>query len=286
MIITGGCGQTGLTLCSFFEKSYNVINTSRLGSQNSVKLDVSDKLEVSRVFKKYNPDIIINCASFNNVDNCEQDKKKARDVIFEGLQNLILNSRKKSVLVHISSDYIFNGEKDKYLESDNPDPLNYYGKLKLESENLLRSSNRKYLILRCNVVFSQILNNKSNFFAWVYNNLKKNKEISVVDDQVSNPTPVELLAKVIEASIILKSNGIYNVGTLDPVSRYDFALKICDCFKFNKSLLKKIKSNDLNQIAKRPKRTFLDIEKTSKILDIDIYSLDYYLTNIRDKINE
>lgn len=286
MLITGGCGQLGLSLYSFFKRSYNVVNTSRLGSEESIQLDVSNKLEVSRVLEKYNPDIIINCASFNNVDGCENNKKKARAVIFEGLQNLILNSRKDSILIHISSDYIFKGDKDRYLESDSPDPLNYYGRLKLESENLLRSSNRSYLILRCNVVFSHILDNKSNFFAWVYKNLKNNKEISVVDDQISNPTPVELLAKVIETSIILKSNGIYNVGTSDPISRYDFALKICNCFNFDKLLLKKIKSSNLNQLAKRPRNTFLDIEKTSKALDIDIYSLDYYLKNIRDKINE
>tara|TARA_B100001029_G_C15009119_1_gene423069 strand:- start:352 stop:1212 length:861 start_codon:yes stop_codon:yes gene_type:complete len=286
MLITGGCGQLGLSLHSFFKSSYNVISTSRVKSEKSVQLDVSDKLEVARVFEQHNPDIIINCASFNNVDDCEKNKKKARGVIFDGLQNLILNSRKDSILIHISSDYIFRGDKDKYLESDSPDPLNYYGRLKLESENLLRSSNREYLILRCNVVFSHILDNKSNFFAWVYKNLKNNQEISVVSDQISNPTPVELLAKVIEASIILKSNGIYNVGTLDPISRYNFALKICNCFNFDKLLLKKIESNSLNQVAKRPRNTFLDIEKTSKTLDIDIYSLDYYLKNIRDKINE
>ena len=286
MLITGGCGQLGSSLHSFFKRSYNVINTSRLGSEESVRLDVSNKLEVARVFEKYNPDIIINCASFNNVDGCENNKKKARAVIFEGLQNLILNSRKDSILVHISSDYIFKGDKDRYLESDSPDPLNYYGRLKLESENLLRSSNRNYLILRCNVVFSHILDNKNNFFAWVYKNLKSNKEISVVDDQISNPTPVELLAKVIEASIILKSNGIYNVGTPEPISRYNFALKICNCFNFDKLLLKKIESSDLNQLAKRPRNTFLDIDKTSKTLDVDMYSLDYYLKNIRDKINE
>ncbi len=286
MLITGGSGQLGSSLHSFFKTSYSVINTSRLQSEKSFQLDVSNRLEVAKALKKYSPDIIINCASFNNVDSCEKNKKRARGVIFEGLQNLVSNSRKDSLIIHISSDYIFNGEKDRYLESDTPDPLNYYGRLKLESENLLRSSNREYLILRCNVVFSHILDNNSNFFAWVYRNLKNNQEISVVDDQISNPTPVELLAKVIEASIILKSNGIYNVGTLDPISRYSFALKICNCFNFDKLLLKKIESSDLSQLAKRPRNTFLDIEKTSKTLDIDIYSLDYYLKNIRDKINE
>ncbi len=286
ILITGGAGQLGSNLHLFLEKSYNVINTSKAGSRDSLKLDVSNRLAVSAILKEYSPDIIVNCASFNSVDDCEIKKKKAREVIFKGMQNLIVGSEKKTKIIHISSDYIFDGQKNEYLESDIPNPLNYYGRLKLESENLLRSSNREYVILRCNVIFGEMIENKSNFFAWVYNNLKMNKAINLVSDQISNPTPVELLEKVIESIIILNSSGIYNVGTLEPISRYDFALKICDIFNFDRLLLKKINSHDLNQIAKRPMNTFLNIDKTSNSLDIDIYALDYYLTNIRDKINE
>jgi len=286
ILITGGAGQLGSSLCLFLEKSYNVVNTSKVGSENAIKLDVSNRLEVSVFLEEYHPDIIVNCASFNSVDGCEISKESARDVIVKGIQNLIVGSEKKTKIIHISSDYIFNGQKKEYLESDVPNPLNYYGKLKLEAENLLRGSNREYVILRCNVVFSQIIKNKSNFFGWVYNNLKANKKISVVDDQISNPTPVELLIKVIESIIILNSNGIYNVGTLDSISRYDFASKICNIFDFDSSLLTKIISKDLKQIAKRPMNTFLNIDKASKTLGIDIYGLDYYLENIRNKINE
>ena len=286
ILITGGAGQVGSSLYSFLEKTYNVTNTSRKGSESSVKLDISDRSEVVRVLNEYSPDVIINCASFNNVDNCEKDKRIARNVILEGLKNLALNSGKESMIVHISSDYVFNGKKAKYSELDKPDPLNYYGRLKLESENFLRGLNRKSVILRCNVVFSEILKNKSNFFAWIYNNLKDGKEINVVSDQISNPTPVELLIKTIESAIILKANGIFNVGTLEPLSRYDFALKVCDIFNFDKGLLGKIESKDLKQIARRPMNTFLDTEKISKFLDIDVYSLDYYLEKIRDKFNE
>jgi len=286
ILITGGAGQVGSSLYSFLEKTYNVTNTSRKGSESSIKLDISDRSEVVRVLNEYSPDVIINCASFNNVDNCEKDKRIARNVILEGLKNLALNSRTESMIVHISSDYVFNGKKVKYSELDQPDPLNYYGRLKLESENFLRGLNRKSVILRCNVVFSEILKNKSNFFAWIYNNLKDGKEINVVGDQISNPTPVELLIKTIESAIILKTDGIFNVGTLEPLSRYDFALKVCDIFNFDKGLLGKIESEDLKQIARRPMNTFLDTEKISKFLDIDVYSLDYYLEKIRDKFNE
>ena len=195
--------------------------------------------------------------------------------------NLIKCSDKECKIIQISSDYIFNGNKKEYLESDKPDPINYYGKLKLEAENLLRSSNRKFIILRCNVIFSHFINNKSNFLGWVYSNLKNKKNITVVNDQVSNPTPVELIWESINSLIILNSEGIYNIGTPDPVNRYDFAVKICREFNFKENLIKKIDSSSLNQLAKRPHNTYLNISKISSDLEIDIYSLEYYLNNIK-----
>ena len=172
ILITGGLGQLGLFLYSEFKESYKVINTSRTGLFDSVSLDVTNALEVEETLNEYCPDIIFNCASYNNVDNCESNRKEARDVIVFGLQNIIKKSKKDCKIVHVSSDYIFDGEKGSYLESDKPNPINYYGRLKLESENLLRSSNRDFIILRCSSVFSRSLDNKSNFLAWVYNNLK------------------------------------------------------------------------------------------------------------------
>ena len=142
ILITGGVGQLGSSLYLDFIKSYEVINTSRQKSPNSIELDVSSSIAVKDRLNKYKPDIIFNCASYNSVDGCENNREYARSVIVGGLQNLVKYSDKDCKIVHISSDYIFNGEKGNYLESDRPDPVNYYGKLKLEAENFLRSSKR------------------------------------------------------------------------------------------------------------------------------------------------
>jgi len=286
ILITGGLGQLGLTLYSDFKESYKVVNTSKTGLSDSIPLDITDSFEVEKQLNRHCPDIIFNCASYNNVDDCEINKKDARDVIVLGLQNLIRNSKKDCKIVHISSDYVFNGQKDSYSELDKPSPINYYGRLKLESENLLRSSNRDFIILRCNSIFSVFLDNKSNFLAWVYNNLKIENKIRVVDDQSSNPTPVELISKVLNLAILLNSTGIYNIGSLDLISRYKFALKICKKFGFNESLIARIQTVSLKQVAKRPKSTYLDIDKISNELDMDIYSIDYYLDNIKEGIYE
>ena len=286
ILITGGRGQLGQYLFKSFQGIYNVINTFPKGAANSYSLDVTNSKQVELVLNQESPDIIINCASYNSVDKCESDKISARDIIVEGLRNIVKFSDKNSMIVHISSDYIFDGEKKSYSESDMPNPINYYGKLKLESENILAGSNRKYTIVRPNVVFSSDIDNKSNFLGWVVKNLSRQKEINVVNDQVSNPVPVELLKEVIESIILLEIEGVFNVGTPDSISRYDFALKIANRFGYDSNLINSIKTQDLKQLAQRPKNTYLSFDKAVDELEIDVYSIDYYLSNYKEVIFE
>ncbi len=286
ILITGGKGQLGKCLFKSFQDSYNIINTAPKKSSNSYKLDLTNNQQVKSVLNQENPDVIINCASYNSVDKCESDKITARAIIVEGLNNIIKFSNKNTMIIHISSDYIFDGNKNGYSELDKPNPINYYGKLKLESENMLMGSNRKHAIVRPNVVFSKEIDNKSNFLGWVVKNLDNQKEINVVNDQISNPVPVELLKEVIESIILLNMEGIFNVGTPDPISRYDFALKIADQFRYDSKLINSVKTEDLNQSAPRPKNTFLSFDKVVEKLEIDIYSIDYYLKNYKEVIFE
>ena len=113
ILITGGRGQLGQYLFKSFQGIYNVINTFPKGAANSYSLDVTNSKQVELVLNQESPDIIINCASYNSVDKCESDKISARDIIVEGLRNIVKFSDKNSMIVHISSDYIFDGEKKK-----------------------------------------------------------------------------------------------------------------------------------------------------------------------------
>ena len=286
ILITGGNGQLGACLYNSFHGSYNTIKTSLKRSDNSYQLDVTNSKQVESVLIEEKPDIIINCASYNGVDKCESDKIKARNVIVDGLANIIKFSNRNSFIIHISSDYVFSGSKRSYSELDMPSPVNYYGKLKLESENMLIGSNKKYAIVRPNVLFSSAIDNKSNFLRWVVRNLKYQKNIDVVDDQVSNPTPVELLRDIIESIMLLNSEGVFNIGTADSISRYDFALKIAEKFGYDSKLINNVKTDDLKQLAVRPRTTFLNFDKVVEKLDVDIYSVDYYLKYYKEAIFE
>ena len=286
ILITGGNGQLGACLYNSFHGSYNTIKTSLKRSDNSYQLDVTNSKQVESVLIEEKPDIIINCASYNGVDKCESDKIKARNVIVDGLANIIKFSNRNSFIIHISSDYVFSGSKRSYSELDMPSPVNYYGKLKLESENMLIGSNKRYAIVRPNVLFSSAIDNKSNFLGWVVRNLKYQKNIDVVDDQVSNPTPVELLRDIIESIMLLNSEGVFNIGTADSISRYDFALKIAEKFGYDSKLINNVKTDDLKQLAVRPRTTFLNFDKVVEKLDVDIYSVDYYLKYYKEAIFE
>ena len=255
---------------------FDVIPTSSTNS-NYIHIDITDSQIVKSVLNKYNPDIIINCSAYTDVDSAEDNKKKAYDINVLGVKNLIKHSNLNTKIIHFSTDYIFNGERGDYVENSIPDPLNYYGKTKLESENVLISSNRQSLIFRVNGLFD--FNNKNNFFNWVYSNLQKNKSINVVTDQFSNPTYIDSFVNIINQCIMLDVKGVFHFGTHDVLSRYDFAHKIAKTFSLNQELIKPISSSDLIQPAKRPRKTNLICSKIKHMLDVDLETLTSIFDN-------
>ena len=151
ILITGAEGQLGIVLQRMLGDKFDIFPTDKIISEigrrgNSKNLDITDLNDVENTIKEINPDIIINCAAYTDVDGSERNKNQARMVNVVGLQNLILASNSNTYFVHISSDYVFDGNAGPYSEDDHTFPINYYGKTKLEAENTLRGSRRKYLI--------------------------------------------------------------------------------------------------------------------------------------------
>ena len=280
ILITGGFGQLGSTLTKYLTKYYKVFSTSY---NSNTPVDVTDKKILDIILSDIQPDYIINCAGFTDVDKNETDKKRAYSVNVDGIKNIIATTDKNTKIIHISSDYIFDGKKNFYTENDIPNPLSYYGKVKLESENVLRSSTRSYLIFRPSVIYND---SHSNFYTWVYNSLSNNREIMVVTDQVSNPTWAWSLSEAIYKSLLNNLNGIFHYAGNNIVSRYEFALKIANNFSFNSNNIIPITTKDLNQIAVRPLRSTLNSNKIKKILEINHPEMDYIINTFRDRINE
>ena len=241
---------------------------------------------------------MVNCAAFTDVDKCEKRKKLAREINVSGLLNIIKSLPNKSKIIHISSDYVFDGKTGNYKEDDIKSPINYYGKTKLEADNLLMGSNCNYLIIRPNVLYSSdhtpfdldlsAKRSVKHFISWLCDSLLNNKEVKVVDDQVSNPVYVPDLVDVIITSILVDYSGISHYGSEDVISRYDLALKVCEIFNkyspskraFDSGKILPINSSELNQVAMRPKKSFLNCQRIVKDLNIELYPTDYSLNRI------
>jgi len=296
ILITGAEGQLGKALqFSLIDKfkilptTWNPVLNSRKKS-NVSKLDITIKDDVSKCIDSFAPDIIINCAAYSDVDSNEINKDLAHEVNVNGLHNLINSSDKNTYIIQISSDYVFHGAEGPYDEDDHTFPVNYYGKTKLEAENILRGTRRRWVIIRPNVLYSDNLFCKGNFFAWVYKSLSKGQTISVVTDQISNPTSIHQLVISIFQSILLMYEGILHIGSDDYMSRYEFALIIAEVFGFDTSLIVPIDTKLLlkrmkTYTAERPVNSGLKVDKIQRELNISTYSSEYSLKKIKTIID-
>ena len=296
--VVGASGLVGHNLIKKI-KGFDIIgtfNNTPVNFENIpiVKLDVTEYNSCEQILK-FNPDFIINATAISDVDYCEKFKEKAYSVNVLGVKNLVKIAKKlQCKLIQISSDGIFSGRNESYTEDDTPNPLNYYGKTKLESENEVKNLT-DYLICRTNLLYGYVsqakLNKRSNyskstnFVLWVLSELNKNNHIRIVDDQSSNPTLVDNLSRIIQSSLEKNLVGIFHTTDTSCISRFEFAKIIATKFGYSESLISSISSKELNQFATRPSKTCLDCSKIQKN-DINLTTLNESLDILFSKIQK
>jgi len=214
-----------------------------------------------------------------NVDACEDQKNECQQLNVEAVKYLTqIASALNSQLIHISTDFIFDGEKGYYKEIDKAHPLSFYGESKLISEEILVNSDIHYTILRTILVYGKVNNlGRNNIVLWVKEMLEKNKEITIVDDQYRMPTYVDDLAMACKISIDKSAQGIFNISSNQLLSVFEIALQIAEVFQLNSSLIKPISTSKLNQKAPRPAKTGFDLSKTNK-------ELEFYPTSFKEDL--
>jgi dTDP-4-dehydrorhamnose reductase len=259
------CGSNGLlgqrlALMLSSQTDYEVLNTSRRRSFvfddrlfDYTQLDITKKGDVKSLVSSFSPTTIINAAAAADVDWCELHREEAWKINVVGVENLIEATRKVgSRLIHISTDYVFDGAHGPYAEDDRPNPINYYGKTKLAGENAVRIAEIPHTILRTIVLYGNGIGTRDNFPIWVIKNLRAGKTIRCSEDQISNPTHVNDIAFAAVKGFELNREGIYHVCGNERVSRYQFAVRTAELFGLNPAFIQKVKSTDLNQAAPRP----------------------------------
>ncbi|MFZ2324393.1 MAG: dTDP-4-dehydrorhamnose reductase [Ignavibacteriaceae bacterium] len=265
LLVFGANGMLGQRLIEFYSSLGDV---EVLGSSvevksfyeniNYIQSDLADRNEVKNVVYNFCPDVIINAAAFTNVDLSESERETTWKINVKGVEYLAEASRVIDAhLIHISTDYIFDGKNGPYLEKDIPNPLGYYARTKLASENALKISGAKNTIIRTNVLYGATKYGRPDFVKWVVDSLTAKKQIRIVTDQINNPTFIDDLVSAINKIIELNKEGIYNIGGSDFLSRYDFTLMIADYFNLDKSLIIPIETEELKQPARRPLKSGL-----------------------------
>jgi dTDP-4-dehydrorhamnose reductase len=262
ILICGANGLLGqrLSLMLSTQSDYEVLNTSversyvydnKLFDYN--QLDITNRSDVKSLISSFQPNVIMNAAAATNVDWCESNREETWKINVTAVENLVEASRKVGAqLIHVSTDYVFDGKNGPYDETAKPNPLGYYGKTKLASENAIRSEAIRHTIIRTIVLYGSGIRVKANFALWVVNSLKVGKQITVVDDQIGNPTFVGDLAMAMIKAFELNREGIFHIGGGDQLSRYDFAIQAAEVFNLDASLIMRIKTSDLIQTSPRP----------------------------------
>lgn len=277
ILITGSNGLLGQKLVHKLKADEEVDLIATARGQNRLKaktgyqyhdLDITIEQQVKQVLGKYNPDVVINTAAMTNVDACEKDKGGCDKLNVDAVRYLVDACREiNSHLVHLSTDFIFDGEDGPYREEDEAKPVSYYGESKLKSEKIVQESGVSHSIIRTVLVYGVAeAMSRSNIVLWAKGALENQQRINVVDDQYRTPTLAEDLAEGCILAGKQKAQGVFNISGEGYMSILELVWKVADFWKLDKSLITAVSSNTLSQPAKRPPKTGFVLEKAKSQL--------------------
>ncbi|MEJ7691699.1 SDR family oxidoreductase [Daejeonella sp.] len=272
ILVTGSNGLLGqkLTDISLLDGEIDLIATSVGANRHPAKsgyiyeeFDIRDADRFGELIEKYRPDAVINTAAMTNVDTCEVEKDLCKALNVDAVAGLVSVCEKYDVhLVHISTDFIFDGENGPYPEEAEPSPLSYYGLTKLHAEELLKESSCRWAILRTIIVYGIVSDmSRSNIVLWAKGALEKGVPINVVKDQWRMPTLAEDLAIGCILAVKKEATGVFNISGKDLMSIIEIVERVADFYRLDKALINPISAESLNQTAKRPKKTGFILDK-------------------------
>jgi dTDP-4-dehydrorhamnose reductase len=295
ILVTGSNGLLGQKLTKLFslEKDIYLIATARGKSVLPVvngeyhSLDITNESDVENIIGSTAPDVVIHTAAMTNVDQCETDKDGCWKANVTSVDYIVKACEKHNArLVHVSTDFIFDGSHGPLTEDEKPAPVNYYGESKLAAEERVMQCKTPWSILRTVLVYGITRDmSRSNIVLWVKNSLEQGKNIQVVNDQFRTPTLAEDLAMGCFLAAKRKATGIYNISGKDFLSPYDIAIQTARFFKLDESLIRMTDSSQFRQPARRPLITGFIIDKAKRDLGYDPHSFAEGIRIIADQIN-
>lgn len=291
ILITGSNGLLGQNLLTTAPDSVTLVATDiqteswpNQARSRFQQLDITDYKQVHDLMKSYRPDYLINAAAYTNVDGAETERELCWQVNVVGVENLARAARlTKCKVVHVSTDYIFDGQNGPYREDALPSPAGFYARSKLAAENALIAIEAEHAIARTMVLYGTGIKVKNNFALWVIQSLSQGQKIRVVDDQIGTSTLASELALALWRIVALDKMEIFNISSPDLMSRYEFARRIAIAFDLDPSLITAIKTADLKQPAPRPLNSGLIVEKAQRELGLELLTTDQALAKFKQQ---
>lgn len=283
ILITGSNGLLGQKLVALLSQNPQVacIATSRGKNRLSQRegyryysLDISQAEEVSTAIAELQPHVIINTAAMTQVDTCETEREACWQLNVEAVKHLVEACKAQDIfLVHLSTDFIFDGEKGPYREEDEANPISYYGESKLAAEQYIQASGIRAAIVRTVLVYGIAeAMSRSNIILWVKDSLENGKAIRVVDDQWRSPTLAEDLAQGCWLVAEKEAEGIFNISGEEVLTPYDMAMATVAFFDLDSNLITRTDASEFSQPAKRPPRTGFILDKAKSVLGYQPHS--------------
>jgi len=272
ILVTGASGLLGTQICQIAMRQkhevYSVHSQHPPKFGTSIKLDITDGTALKQVFDKTKPDVLVHSAALSDVDKCEKEKDLAWKINAESTSNIAqLCHKHNCFLLYVSTDYVFNGEKGNYKETDPTAPINNYGLTKLKGEEEIKQSKAEYCIARTSVIYGSIpAAGKINFALWLIEKLRNKEETKTVTDHWNSPTLNTNLAEMILEIVEKRTTGTFHLAGATRLSRHEFAQKIAETFNLDKNCLPPTSSREMQWLAKRPKDSSLNVDKAKQML--------------------
>ncbi len=286
LLIIGASGVLGSALYhEALKKKWNVLGTYCSCEYEGLShLDVRDGEEAKNIYDFFKPETVVLAGGITNVDLCEKDPLLAEDVNIKGTLNVIKNShRYGSRLIYVSTDYVFDGKNGPYSEEDKTNPVNVYGRTKLEAENAVLSFSKRCAVVRTSQLFGYDPRGV-NFMMKILNNMKRGEKINAAEDFYSTPTYSVSLARIISCLIEKKSSGIFNGTGVDFIDRLSYVDKVAGIFGFDRSLINKVTLSDLKLKAIRPSRGGLIARKIKEIATSEVLGVDRAVLSFKEEM--
>ncbi len=292
-LVTGSAGLVGrqviMDLLQSYTDVYSCYHASNPEDGIATHLDLASTDGIIRVAESTKPDVIIHLAAMTNVDLCETQKDLATKINSKSTAVIAEQATKLGAfLVYVSTDYVFDGEEGMKKETDNTEPVDHYGKSKLEGENAVKEIATKWCIARTSTPYG-IHPKKKSFPIFIAENLKAGTPLDIITDQYTSPTYVPNLSRMLIEISSRNIQGILHVSGATRVSRYDMAEMVAEKLSLDKKLLRPTNMADMNWTAKRPRDSSLDVSKATSLLMEKPMTvekgLDLFIEQIKQKPN-